>query len=83
MNLTELPYLDNKIVLYLQKVGIGDIEKLKVLGAEKSFLLLREVFPKAELKHLFMLEAAIEGIPMEKLSKNKKQELEMFYELCQ
>jgi hypothetical protein len=30
-----------------------------------------------------MLEAAIEGIPVDQLSKAKKEELEMFYELCQ
>jgi len=83
MNLTELPNIDAKMAHQLEQAGIPDAQKLKILGAEKAFLLFREVYPKAELKHLFMLEAAIEGIPVDQLSKAKKEELEMFYELCQ
>lgn len=82
MSLIELPNIDEKIAHQLQQAGISDAQKLKILGAEKAFLLLREVNPKVELKHLFVLEAAIEGIPVERLSKAKKEELEMFFELC-
>ncbi|MCX7986177.1 MAG: TfoX/Sxy family protein [Bacteroidales bacterium] len=82
MNLTELPNIDDKMALQLEKAGVTDAQKLKILGAEKAFLLLREVNPKAELKHLFILEAAVQGIPVEKLSRAKKEELEMFFELC-
>jgi len=82
MHLRELPNIDEKTAHQLQQAGIPDAQKLKILGAEKAFLLLREVNPKAELKHLFLLEAAIEGIPVDHLSKAKKEELELFFELC-
>lgn len=82
MQLTDLPNIDIKMAEMLDKMGIKNAEELKILGAEKAFLLLIEVYPKAKLEHLFRLEAAIEEIPLEKLSTQKKEELQIFYEIC-
>jgi DNA transformation protein len=83
MDLNQLPNIDEKLSEKLQKAGIKDAEKLKIMGAEKAFLLLKEVDVKADLNQLYILEAAIEEIPVAKLSKSKKEELEMFFHLCE
>lgn len=81
-SLTELPNINNQFALRLEKAGIKNAEELKILGAEKAFLLYKEIDPKAKIEHLFALEAAIEGIPIEKLTQEKKEELKLFFELC-
>ncbi len=82
-SLTNLPNIDNNFASKLEQVGIKTEKELKILGAEKAFLLYKEVDPKAKIEHLFALEAAIEGIPVEQLSRAKIEELRMFFELCE
>jgi len=77
-----MPNITDKLAIKLEQAGIKSDQELKILGAEKSFLLLLEVDPKAKLEHLYILEAAIEGIDVSKLSEVKKEELKMFYDIC-
>jgi DNA transformation protein len=81
--LTELPNIGEVLAEKLVKAGIQDEKKLKVMGSEKAFLLIKEIDPKASLSNLYSIEGAIQGVKSASLSKEKKDELKEFFQLCQ
>ncbi|HOT14211.1 MAG TPA: TfoX/Sxy family protein [Bacteroidales bacterium] len=81
--LTTLPNIGETLAEKLEKAGIEDEKKLKVLGSEKAFLLIKEIDPKASLNNLYSIEGAIQGVKSALLSKEKKDELKEFFQLCQ
>lgn len=69
---------ENKLI----QVGIDSFEKLASIGSEQAFISLQTVDPGACLCLLYGLEGAIEGVKSNKLSIEKKQELQQFYKIA-
>lgn len=65
----------------LIQVGINTFEKLESIGTEQAFIRLRTIDPGACLSLLYGLEGAIEDVKWNKLSDEKKQELQQFYKM--
>ena len=68
---------ESKLIL----VGINSYAELQATGTEQAFLLLQTLDPGACIQLLYGLEGAIEGIPANKLSAEKKQELREFHRM--
>ncbi len=81
-SLSKLPNIGPVLAEKLKKAGVSSEKELKILGSEKAFLLIKEIDHKACLSNLCALEGAIQGIRWHNLPKNKKKEMEIFYELC-
>ena len=64
----------------LESVGIDSPKKLIDIGAEKSFLCLKEHYPKICLVYLYVLEGAINNIEYTKISNKRKSDLKEFYQ---
>jgi len=62
----------------LTAVGVGSPEALAGLGAKHAFFRLKEVYPKVCLVHLYALEGAIQGIELNRLPEDKRNELKEF-----
>ncbi len=80
--LMKVPNIGGVLADKLAKAGINTEKELRLMGSEKAFLLIKEVDPEACLSHLYALEGAVQGIRGHSLSKDKKEELKMFFELC-
>lgn len=65
----------------LIEVGINSFEELKSMGSKQAFIRLRTIDPGACLSLLCGLEGAIEGIKWNKLSAEKKLELQQFIKM--
>lgn len=66
----------------LIQVGIDSFEKLASIGAEQAFIRLQKLDPGACLSLLYGLDGAIEGIKWNKLSPERKQELQQFFKMA-
>lgn len=82
-DLSKLPNIGNALAVRLEEVGIKSENELKILGSEKVFLLLKGIDPTTCINTLFALEGAVQGIRWHNLDKVKKEELKMFFDLCE
>jgi DNA transformation protein and related proteins len=80
--ISKLPNIGYILADKLEQVGIENEKQLKIMGSEKAFLLVKEVDPKACINHLYALEGAVQGIRWHSLTKEKKNELKDFFDLC-
>ena len=80
--LRKLPNIGDVLADKLEQAGIDDEKKLKVIGSEKAFLLVKEVDPKACISHLYAIEGAVQGVRWHTLPTGKKNELKDFFDLC-
>lgn len=65
----------------LIQVGINSFENLVSIGAEDAFLRVRVIDSGACLSFLYGLEGAIEGIKWNKISPQRKKELQEFIKM--
>jgi len=65
----------------LIEVGINSFEELKSMGSKQAFIRLQTIDPGACLSLLCGLEGAIEGVKWNKLSAEKKLELQQFIKM--
>jgi alkylhydroperoxidase/carboxymuconolactone decarboxylase family protein YurZ len=63
----------------LLQSGIKSFEMLETLGSERAFILLTSLGSGQNLRLLYKLEGAIQGIKSGDLSEKRKQELTQFY----
>lgn len=68
---------ENKLI----QVGINSFENLVSLGAEDAFRRVRVIDPGACLSFLYGLEGAIEGVKWNKISPQRKKELQEFIKM--
>lgn len=68
---------ENKLI----QVGIISYADLKSAGIEQSFLRLQTLDPGACIQLLYGLEGAIEGVPANKITVERKQELREFHRM--
>jgi DNA transformation protein and related proteins len=80
-SLIELPNIGVVLVKKLAKAGVKTEKDLKVMGSEKVFLLVKEIDPKAGIVTLYAIEGAINKLKWQLLSKEKKKELKIFFDL--
>ncbi|EUJ49332.1 TfoX/Sxy family DNA transformation protein [Paenilisteria rocourtiae] len=65
----------------LHSVGIKSAEELQAIGTEKAYLLVKDlVDDDACLHFLYALESAIQGIPKNELTDQKRAELRQLYQ---
>ncbi|MBN1182054.1 MAG: TfoX/Sxy family protein [Bacteroidales bacterium] len=65
----------------LKQVGIDTFEQLKEVGSEGAFIKLQTLDPGACLSLLYGLDGAISGTKWNKLSAERKLELQEFYKM--
>ena len=82
-DLSKQPNIGKDTEAKLIQVGISSFSELKVTGTEQAFLRLQAIDPGACIQLLYGLHAAIEGIPVNQLTDEKKQELKMFHKISQ
>lgn len=63
----------------LHQAGIHTVEEMTELGTEQVFIRLQTIDPGACICLLYGIEGAIEGIRSNKLSPEKKQQLQKFF----
>ncbi|MDP4240990.1 MAG: TfoX/Sxy family protein [Bacteroidota bacterium] len=80
-DLSQQPNIGKDTESKLISVGIRSYAELKEAGTEQAFLRLQTLDPGACIQLLYGLEGAIEGIPANKLTVEKKQELKDFYRM--
>jgi DNA transformation protein and related proteins len=80
--LSKLPNIGEILADKLEHAGIKNENELKLMGSEKAFLLVKGIDPKACINHLYALEGAVQGIRWHNLTKEKKDELQEFFDLC-
>ena len=80
-DLLQQPNIGKDTETKLIQVGINSYAELKKAGTEQAFLRLQTLDPGACIQLLFGLEGAIEGIPYNQLSPQKKQELREFHRM--
>lgn len=68
---------ESKLIL----VGINSFAELQATGTEQAFMRLQMLDPSACIQLLYGLEGAINGIPSDKLSAEKKHELKEFHRM--
>lgn len=73
--LTDLPNIGNQIADLLQKVEIDTPEKLKLMGSERAFRMIRSIHPEACFNMLCALEGAIQHVRWHDLSPQVKNYL--------
>ncbi len=66
----------------LKQVGIDSYEKLVSIGSEGAFIRLQTLDPGACLSLLYGLDGAIDGTKWNKLSPERKMELQQFYKMA-
>ncbi|MGN1318421.1 MAG: TfoX/Sxy family protein [Lachnospirales bacterium] len=77
--LSKLPNIGAVVEKQLNKVGIDSVEKLKELGAEKSWLMIQSIDSSACIHRLLALEGAILGCKKNLIPEKRKGELKDFY----
>ena len=82
-NLQSLPNLGKNLSEKLESIDIHEKSHLVILGAEKTFIKLKTIYPDACINHLYALEGAIQGIRWHSLSNKRKKELLQFYQSFQ
>lgn len=73
------PNIGKVLAEKLLLAGIDSPEKIRRLGAEKTFSLLQPIDPEACICSLYAIEGAIQDIRWHNLSKERKAELLYFY----
>lgn len=63
----------------LKQAGINTVEEMTELGTEQVFIRLQTIDPGACICLLYGIEGAIEGIPSNKLSIERKKQLQQFF----
>jgi|LZCG01.1.fsa_nt_gb hypothetical protein len=76
------PDLSQDLKQQLRQAGIASLSELSEIGSEQAFVLLFNKNKKTTLQTLCELEAAIRGIPKNKLSRRRKKELEYFFSMA-
>uniref|UniRef100_A0A3B0LYQ7 DNA transformation protein TfoX1 n=1 Tax=Arsenophonus endosymbiont of Trialeurodes vaporariorum TaxID=235567 RepID=A0A3B0LYQ7_9GAMM len=79
IRIKELPNMNMSIERALCKVGISDVDYLKMLGAKVCYLKLRQKKVNLSIKLLFELAGAIEGYHIAVLPESIKIELITWY----
>lgn len=79
MKLHELPNIGAVLENQLVQVGIDSPEKLREVGTEQAFLLLKALDPTSCLHKLTAVEGAVQGIPKKNISEQRKKELKDFF----
>ncbi len=82
-NLEQLLNIGKVLAGKLSEIEINSAEELKSLGSEAAFIRLKTIDKDACIDQLFALEGAIQGVRWHKLSQEKKNELKIFYKMCQ
>lgn len=77
--LTQLPNIGAALAEKMLMVEIETPEKLKELGVEQAFIRLETLLQGPCFNMLCALEGAIQGIRWHQLSKERKEELKVFY----
>lgn len=78
--LSHLPNIGKVLESNLLQVGIDTPEKLRDMGAEETFIRIREYVDQGACLHmLYGIQGAIEGVPDKLLAENTKQRLMKFY----
>lgn len=80
-NLSKQINIGKELEKLLIQVGIESFEELQAIGAENAFIRIQTIYPDACICKLSALEGAIEGIRWHSLSKEKKDELNAFFNL--
>ncbi|MGI6154253.1 MAG: TfoX/Sxy family DNA transformation protein [Christensenellaceae bacterium] len=62
----------------LISVGVETAEQLREMGSKQAFHRLKASYPEVCLVHLYTLQAAIDGIEMDRLSESVKIELKAY-----
>ena len=78
-NLREQPNLGPFIVERLKEIGIVNIDQLKAVGSENTFIKLNTVDPDSCINRLYSLEGAIQGVRWHYLPMERKEELRDFF----
>lgn len=65
----------------LKQLGIDTFEKLRTLGYEQAFIQFQTMDPGACLSLLYGLAGAIDGVKWNKLSPERKLEVQEFYKM--
>ena len=82
-NLQKVPNIGKVLSNKLEQVGITNENELKAAGSEKAFLLVKGIDPCACISSLYALEGAIQGVRWHSLSKEKKDEMLNFFNMCE
>lgn len=77
--LKDLPNLTFQLEVLLYEAGIKNEEALRTLGAEQSWLKIRELNRRLSYKVLFALEGAIVGLHEAALPETRRRELMEWY----
>ena len=81
-SLINLPNIGKMLNNQLIRIDVTDADDLKKLGSKKAFLMLKKLNSPDRfycIQMLYSLEGAIEGVPYNKLSKEKKDDLLEFF----
>lgn len=65
----------------LEEVDIHSIEELRKIGAENAYLRIKAIDQTACLHLLSALEGAVQGVKKSELSRERKEELRIFYNM--
>lgn len=76
--LTSMKNIGKEISRKLLAVGISSPEMLNNTGAKQAFIKMKEMYPEVCLVHLYSLQAAIENVDFNCLSKQMKDDLKKF-----
>lgn len=79
--LEKRPNLGKALVKQLVEAEINSFEQLEEMGSEKTFLKLKTIYPDACINRLYAIEGAIQGIRWHQLSKDRKNELLIFFNM--
>lgn len=79
--LEKRPNLGKALVKQLTEAEINSFEQLEEMGSEKTFLKLKTIYPDACINRLYAIEGAIQGIRWHQLSKDRKNELLIFFNM--
>lgn len=74
-----LPNIGLVLAKNLCEIGLKSKDDLFELGSEKAFIRIRAIDQGACLHQLFAIEGALQGIRWHKLSKDKKEDLKVFF----
>ncbi len=77
--LSNLPNIGKELEKQLQEVNVQNIEDLKALGTEATWLKIQEIDSSACIHRLYALEGAILGIKKSEIETSRKEELREFY----
>lgn len=80
MKLSKLPNIGEVLEKQLEAVGIDTPEKLREIGTEQVFLMLKAYETDSCFHKLTAIEGAVRGIPKKNISENRKIELKAFFD---